>query len=144
MRKHAHFPYTRIYSSTSHNSGGKHNIRYIPYTNTQYTLPLQGKNGRYTITIPTYTHTVTTTYIKVIRCHIHIAIASRHLPCTPPENISSSEATLPRLTCRTLVYLRTSKLPFLLYTVDANSHQSPLFPLCNTTPPPPTHIRTTV
>ena len=37
MTKHAHFPYTSIYSSTPHNTNRKHNIHHIPYTNTQHT-----------------------------------------------------------------------------------------------------------
>ena len=54
---------------------------------------------------------------------------------TPPPHISSSEEIHPRLTRRTLAQLRTSNSPFLksyLHKVDAKSHPSPLFPLCNT------------
>ena len=77
-------------------------------------------------------------------CHIHTSIVSRYLATrgnnkilrTPPPHISSSEERLPRLTGRTLAQLRTNKSPFLksyLHKVDAKSHPSPLFPLCNTT-----------
>ena len=54
---------------------------------------------------------------------------------TPPPHIISSEEILPRLTRRTLAYLRSHKSPFLksyLHKVDAKSHPSPLCPLCNT------------
>ena len=74
---------------------------------------------------------------------VHTSIVSRHLArrgnkkilCTPPPHISSSEVILPRLIRRTLVQFRTIKSPFLksyLHKVDAKTHQSALFPLCNT------------
>ena len=75
--------------------------------------------------------------------HIHTSIVSMHLATrgnnkilrTPQPHISSSEEILPRLTRRTLAQLRSNKSPFLksyLRKVDAKSHPSPLFPLCNT------------
>ena len=75
--------------------------------------------------------------------HIHTSIVSRHLATrgnnkilrTSPPHISSSEEILPRLTRRTLAQLRTNTSPFLrscLHKVDAKSHPSPLFSLCNT------------
>ena len=75
--------------------------------------------------------------------HIHTSIVSRNLARignnktlrTPPPQISSSEELHPRLTRPTLTQLRTNKSPFLksyLHKVDAKSHPSPLFPLCNT------------
>ena len=74
--------------------------------------------------------------------HIHTSIVSRHLATrgtnkilrTPPPHTSSSEETFPSLTRRTLAQLRTNKSPFLqsyLHKVDANTHRSPLCPLCN-------------
>ena len=74
--------------------------------------------------------------------HIHTSIVSMHLATkgnnkilrTPPPHISSSEERLPRLTRRTLAQLRTNKSPFLksyLHKVDAQTHSSPLWPLCN-------------
>ena len=75
--------------------------------------------------------------------HIHTSIVSRHLVTngnnkilrTPPLHIISSEEILHRLTRRTLVQLRTNKSPSLksyLHKVDAKSHPSPLYTLCNT------------
>ena len=75
--------------------------------------------------------------------HIHTYIVSMHLATrgnnkilrTPPPHISSSEERLPRLTCRTLVQLRTIQSHFLksyLHSVNAKSHPSPLCPLCYT------------
>ena len=74
--------------------------------------------------------------------HIHTYIVSKFLATsgnkkilrTPPPHTSSSEERLHRLTRRTLAQLRTNKSPFLksyLHKVDAKTHQSPLFPLCN-------------
>ena len=74
--------------------------------------------------------------------HMHTYIVSWHLATrdnnkilrTPPPHISSSEEILPRLTRRTLAKPRTNKSPFLksyLHKVDAKSHPSTLFPLCN-------------
>ena len=71
--------------------------------------------------------------------HIHTSIVSRHLAIrgynkilrTPPPHTSSSEERLPR---RTLAQLITNKSPFLksyLHKVDAKTHPSPLYPLCN-------------
>ena len=93
--------------------------------------------------------------------HIHTSIVLRHLATrgnnkilhTPPPHSSSSEEILPRLTRRTLAQLRTNKSPFLksyLHKVDAKSHPSPLYPLCNTHTHDTrhlfncTHIRTTL
>ena len=78
--------------------------------------------------------------------HIHTSIVSKHLATrgnnkimrTPPPHIISSGEMLPRPTRHTLAQIRTNKSPFLksyLYKVDAKSHPSPQFPLCN----PPTH-----
>ena len=53
----------------------------------------------------------------------------------PPPH--SSEEILPRLTYCTLAHLRGNKSPFLksyLYTVDATSHPSPLYPSVTPTP----------
>ena len=85
---------------------------------------------------------VTTTDIKTNIRHMHTSIVSRHLATrgnnimrTPPPHIVSSEETLPHLTRRTLAQLGTNKSPFLksyLDKVDANSHPSPLCPLCDT------------
>ena len=69
-------------------------------------------------------HTVTTTDIKTVMRHIHTSIVSRHLATrgnnkimrTPPPHISSSEERLPSLTCRTLVQLGNTNLPFLKHT----------------------------
>ena len=111
-------------------------------------------NSQYTTNIPTDPHTITTTNM----CHIHISIVSRHLASrgnnkilrTPPPHISSSEDIL---SASLVAQLRTIKLPFLksyLHKVDAKSHPSPLFPLCNThTYDTPhlfncSHIRTTL
>ena len=74
--------------------------------------------------------------------YIHTYIVSRHIATrgnnkilrTPPPHTSSSEERLPRLTRRTLAQLRTNKSPFLksyLHKVDAKTHPSPLFPICN-------------
>ena len=93
--------------------------------------------------------------------HIHTSIVSRHLATRdnnkilrpPTPHINSSKEILPRLTRRTLAQLRTNKAPFLksyLHKVDAKSHPSPLFPLCNTHTHNTqhlfncTHIRTTL
>ena len=49
--------------------------------------------------------------------------------------IISSEEILPRFTRRTLTQWGTNKSPLLksyLHKVDAKSHTSPLYPLCNT------------
>ena len=92
--------------------------------------------------------------------HIHTSIVSRPLATignnkilrTPPPHISSSEEILPCLTRSTLAQLRTNESPFLksyLHKVDAKTHPSPLFPLCNTHTHDThhifnfTHIRTT-
>ena len=75
--------------------------------------------------------------------YIHTSIVSRHLATrcniktlrTPPPHISSSEEILLRITRRTLVQFITNKSPFLisyLHKVDAKSHTSLLYPLCNT------------
>ena len=75
--------------------------------------------------------------------HIHTSIVSRHLAergnnkilRTPPPHISSPEEILLRLTRRTLAQLGTNKSPFLksyLHKVDAKTHPSPPYPLCNT------------
>ena len=75
--------------------------------------------------------------------HIHTSIVSRLLATrgnnkmlhTPSPHISSSEEILPRLTRRTFAKLRINQSPFLisyLHKVDAKSHPSPLYPLCNT------------
>ena len=93
--------------------------------------------------------------------HIHISIVSRHLATignnkilrTPLPHIISSEERLPRFTSRTLAQLITNKYPFLkpyLHKVDANTHPSPLCPLCNINTRDThhlfnyTHIRTTL
>ena len=93
--------------------------------------------------------------------HIHTYIVSRHLATrdnnkllrTLPTYISSSDEILPRLTHRTLPQLRKNKSPFLkvyLHQVDAKTHPSPLFPLCNPHTQDThylfncTHIRTTL
>ena len=149
MTKHSHSPYTSTYSSTPHNTNRKHNIHNIPYTNTQHTSTYPKakintifNNGRYTTNIPTDPHTVTTTDIKTNMRHIHTSIVSRHIATrgnnkilrTPPPHTSISEERLPRLTRRTLAQLRTHISPFLksyLHKVDAKTHPSPLFPLCN-------------
>ena len=100
-------------------------------------------NGRYTTNIPTDPHTITTTYIKTNMRHIHTSIVSRHLATrgnnkilhTPPPHIISYEEILPHLTRCTLAQPRTNKSPFLkvyLHKVDAKTHPSLLFPLCNT------------
>ena len=118
-------------------------------------------NGRYTTNIPIDPHTVTTTDIKTNMCHIHTSIVSRLLATSGNNkilrscqlHISSSEEILPRLTCQTLVQLRTNKSPFLksyLHKVDAKSYPSPLCPLCKTHTHKAhhlfncTHIRTTL
>ena len=94
-------------------------------------------------------------------CHIHTSIVFRHLAtrgnnkilCTPPPHISSSEEIIHRLTRCTLAQVRTNKSPFLksyLHKVDAKSHSSPLYALCNTYTHDTyhffncTHIRTTL
>ena len=99
-------------------------------------------NGRYTTNIPTDPHTVTTTYIKTNMRHIHTYIVSRHLATrgnnkilrTPLPYINSPEEIFIRLTRRTLAQLRTKNvfLKSYLHKVDAKTHPSPLFPLCNT------------
>ena len=93
--------------------------------------------------------------------HIHTSNVSRHLATrdnnrilrTPPPHIISSEEILPHLARRTLAQPRTNNSPFLksyLHKVDAKSHPSPLFPLCNTHTHDThhlfnfTHIRTTL
>ena len=53
---------------------------------------------------------------------------------TPSPHTSSTEVRLPRITRRTLAQLRTNKSHFLksyLHKVDAKTHPSPLWPLCN-------------
>ena len=149
MTKNSHFLYTSTYNSTPHNTNRKHNIHHVSYTNTQHTSTLQGwkkhnifNNCGYTTNIPTDPHTVTTTDIKTNMLHIHTSVVSRHLSTrgnnnilhTLPPHFSSSEEILPRLTRRTLAQLRTNKSSFLksyLHKVDATTHPSPLFPLCN-------------
>ena len=148
MTKHSHSPYTSTYSSTPHKTNRKHNIHHTPLHKhtTYFNIPRLKNtifnNGRYTTNIPTDPHTVTTTDIKTNMRHIHTSIVSRHLAtrgnnkilCTPPPNTSSSEERLSRLTRHTLAQLRTNKSPFLksyLHKVDAKTHPSPLFPLCN-------------
>ena len=74
---------------------------------------------------------------------LHTSIVSSHLATrgnnkilrTSPPHIISSEEILSRLTSRTLDQFRTNKSSFLksyLQKVDAKSHPSPLYPLCNT------------
>ena len=116
MTKHLHSPYTSTYSSTPHNTNRKHKIHHIPYTNTQYTSTLPGKNTR---------HLATSGNNKILR--------------TPPPYISSSEERLPRLTRRTIAQLRTNKSPFLksyLHKVDAkhiHHHYAPSLTSTHTT-----------
>ena len=53
----------------------------------------------------------------------------------PASHISSSKEILTRLTSRIFAQLRTNKSPFLqscTHQVDAKSHPSPLFIVCNT------------
>ena len=53
----------------------------------------------------------------------------------PPPHFSRSKEILPRMTRRTLAQLRTNKshvIKSYLHKFDAKSHQSPLFPFCNT------------
>ena len=100
-------------------------------------------NGRYTTNISTDPNTFTTTDIKTNMRHIHTSIVSRHLATrgnnkilhTPPPHTSSSEEILLRLTRGILAQLITNKSQFYksyLHKDDANSHPSPLCPLCNT------------
>ena len=146
MTKHSHFPYTSTYSSTPHNTNRKHNLHHIPYTNIHHTSMHKTStifnNGRNITNIPTDSHTVTTTDIKQTSA-IYIHLLSLHLATrcnnkilrAPPSHIISSEEILLRLNRRTLAQLRTNKSPFLkiyLHKVDAKTHPSPLFPLCNT------------
>ena len=167
MTTHSYFPYTSTYSSTRHNIN-KNTTSITPLTQTYNILqhskaqkPTIFNNGRNTTNIPTYPHTITTTDIKTNMRHIHTSIVSWHLATrgnnkilrSRPPHISSSEEILPRLTHRTLAQLRTNKSPFLksyLPKVDAKSHPSPLYPLCNTHTHDThhlfscTHIRTTL
>ena len=104
--KHTHFPYTRTYSSTPHNSNRKHNINHIPYPNILQHSNAQKStivnNVRYTTNSP---HTV-----NLHICHIHTSIVAMHLAtgdnnkilCTLPPLIRSSEEILPRLSRCTL------------------------------------------
>ena len=146
MTKHSYFPYASTCSSTPHNSDRKHSIHHIPtqihnISHDSYAKHTIFNDARYTTNI----HTVTTTDIKANMRHIHTSIISRHLSTrgnnkilrTLPPHIISTEETLSRLTRRTIAQLRTNKLPVLksyLHKVDANSHPSPLCPLCNTHP----------
>ena len=117
--------------------------KHTAYFNTPRLKNTIFKNGRNTTSIPTDPHTITTTDIKTTMHHIHTSIVSRHLATrgnnkilhTPPPHISSSEETLLRITHCTLAQLRTKKSSFLklyLHKVDAKSHPSLLYPLCNT------------
>ena len=119
MLKHSHFPYTSIYSSTSHNTSRKHNIHHIPYTNTQHTSTLQGSKPHYFQQRPLlnkHSHRPPHSHYNIhknIMRHIHTYIVSRHLATrgnnkilrTPPPHISSSEQRLHRITRRTLAQL---------------------------------------
>ena len=139
-------PLTQTYNIFQHSKAKKHTIF---------------NNGRYTTNVLTDPHTITTTDIQTNMRHIHTSIVSRYLATrgnnkilrTPPPHISSSEEILPCLARRPLAQLRTNKTPFLksyLHKVDANSHPSPLCPLCNTHTHDThllfncTHIRTTL
>ena len=90
--------------------------------------------------MPTDPHTITTTDIQTNMHHIITSIVSRHLAArgnntilhTPPPHISSSEEILPRLTRRTLAQFKALFLKSYLHKVDAETHPSPLCPLCNT------------
>ena len=80
-------------------------------------------------------------YNSIVSMHLATR-ANNKILRTPPPHINSSKETLLHLTHRTLAQLRTNKSLFLksyLHQVDANSHPSPLFPLCTTH----THIQQT-
>ena len=126
--------------------------KHATYFNTPRRKNTLFNNCRYITNIPPDPHTVTTTdiKIKINMRHIHTSIVSRHIATrgnikilrTPPPHIGNSEEILRNLTRRTLAQLSTNKSPFLksyLHIVDAKSHSSPLFPLCNTH----THTHTT-
>ena len=157
-------PIHKHYSPTCHNRYIKHNIHQICYTNIQQHskakkiyLPTAATQQTFPQPPPP---TVTTTGIITNVWHIHISIVSRHLATrgnnkilrTPLPHISSSEEILPYLTGRTLLQLRTNKLPSLksyLHKVDTKSHPSTLWPTysshtLNTHLFNCTHIRTTL
>ena len=134
IREHLQLHASQYNQKTQHPSHPLH--KHTTYFNTPRLKNTIFNNGRYTTTIPTDPHTITTTDIKTNMRHIHTSVVSMHLVTrgnnkilrTPPPHISSR-------TRRTLAQLRTNKLPFLksyLHKVDAKSHPSPLFLLCNT------------
>ena len=141
IHEHLQLHAERYKHKTQHPSHPLH--KHKTYFNTPRLKNTIFNNGPYTTTILTDPHTVTTTDIKTNMRHIHTSIVSRHLATrgsnkilrTHTPHIINSEEILPRLTRRILAQLRTNKSPLLksyIRKVDAKSHQSPLFLLCNT------------
>ena len=138
IHEHLQLNASKYKQKTQHPSHPLH--KHTTYFNTQRLKKTIFNNGRYTTNIPT--DTVTTSDIKTNMCYIQTSIISRHLATrgnnkilhTPPPHTSSTEERLPRLTRRTLAQLRTNNSPFLksyLHKVNATTHPSPLYPLCN-------------
>ena len=140
IHEHLQLHASQYKQKTQHPSHPLH--KHTTYFNTPRLKKTIFNDGRYTTNIPTDPHTVTATDIKTNVHHLHTSIFSIHLATTdinkilrtPPPHISSSEEILPRTPRGTLAQLRTNKFPFLksyLHKVDAKTHPSPLFPLCN-------------
>ena len=146
MTKHPHFPYMSTYSSMPHNKKEQktqHPSHPLHNHTTYLNTPRVNKTLFSTTAVTQQIfpqNTVTTTVIKTNMCHMHASIVHRHLVTrgnnkilrTPPLHISSSEEIHPRLTCRTLAQLRTTKSPFLksyLHKVDAKTSITTMPPL---------------
>ena len=141
IHKHQQLHASQYKQKTQHPTHPLHT--HTTYFNTpRLQKPTIFNNGRYTTNISTNPNTVTTTDIKTNMRHIHTSIVSRHLATRgnnkilrgPPLHISISEEILPRITRRSIAQIKTNKSPFLkshLHKVDAKTHPSPLYLLCN-------------
>ena len=141
IHEHTHLHNSQYKHKTQHPSHPLH--KHTTYFNTpRQRNPLYLTTAATQQTFPQTPHSHYNRHKTKMR-YIHTSIVSRHLATRvnneilriPPSHSSSSEEIHPRFIRRTLAQLRTNKSPFLksyLHKVDAKSHPSPLFPLCNT------------
>ena len=86
--QHLHDETLILHIPTLHNSNRKHNIDHTPYTNTQYTSPLQGSKPPLSLTTPatqqTFQHTPTHSLQRIYNktCAIYTYLLSL---CTLPQ-----------------------------------------------------------
>ena len=145
MTKHSYYPYTSTYSSTRHNTNK--NTTSIKFLTQTYNIlqhakhylqkrPLHNKHSHRPAHIHCNRHKNKHAPYTYIYCLRHLATTgNNNILRAHPLHISRTEEILPRLTRRTIAQLRTNKSPFVelyLHRLDAKSHPSPLFPICNT------------